>query len=82
MNVGRRLANLEAELERRHRIRSPVMRGALELHCPGGLGHIEGMACEEHEACAYTSSPIMGSIIRQYIFAWHEGMPPLDEMIG
>lgn len=81
MSIVGRLAKVESALES-IAPRPPVMRGALELHCPGGLGRIEGMVCDEHEACVFTSSPIMGSIIRQYIFAWHEGMLPLDEMIG
>ena len=82
MSVGGRLAKVEAELERQRLMKSPVLRGALEVNCTGGLGRIEGIECKEHEACVFHSTPIMGSIRRQYLFDWYEGMRPLSEMIG
>jgi len=82
MSVGTRLAKVESELERQRLIKSPVMRGAIEMHCTGGFGRLEGTACDEHEACVFSSTPIIGAITRQYIFAWQEGMPPLDKLIG
>ena len=55
------------------------MRGTIEMHCIGGLGHVEGERCLEHENCVYRRMPILGRVVRQYLFSWHEGMAnPFD----
>ena len=35
-----------------------------EVHCAGGLGHIEGHRCEEHEDCVFRSVPLPIQAVR------------------
>ncbi len=76
MSVASRVTKLEEELERR-RLKSPVMRGAWERHCPGGLGRIEGEPCKEHQDCVFKAEPITAPIRRMVIVNWYEGMTSL-----
>ena len=79
MSLTSRLARVQEQLRDRGIGQAPpVMRGALEMHCPGGLSHVEGQVCSEHEDCVFQSTPMMAPIRRQIIIAWHEGMKNLD----
>jgi hypothetical protein len=65
-----RLRNLE-----RQRWANPrVYTGAFEVHCVGGLGHLEGAVCNEHEGCVFDSKPVMNDLRRLIVLDWHEGM--------
>ena len=83
MRFDRRLARAQDELRKKGIGRQPpVMRGALEVHCTGGLSHMKGEVCLEHEDCVLHSTPLLAPIRRQIIFAWQEGMTSLDMLIG
>ena len=84
MRLTRRLTRAQEQLRQQGIGREPArMRGALEVHCVGGLLHeIEGERCDEHEDCVFHSTPILAAMRRQVIFAWQEGMTPLSLLIG
>ena len=77
MSVSSRLAKAEEELERRRLIQSPVMRGAWETHCQGGLGRVEGEPCQEHQDCVFKTEPMTAPIRRIVLVNWHEGITTL-----
>ncbi len=80
--IAARLAKVEAAMKEKGIGEPPVMHGAIEVHCTGGRGRVEGELCLEHEDCVFHSTPILGRIRRQIIFDWFEGMTSLDTFIG
>ena len=67
-----------ASLEKRHKP-PQEMRGAIEVHCIGGWGHIEGQHCEEHEDCVFQATPLPGPLRRVVMGHWYDGMTNLLE---
>jgi hypothetical protein len=73
-----RLTARLTQLEKK-RPRARQMLGSLEVHSIGGLGHVEGQPCEEHEACVFEATPLPGPIRRMVIGRWDDGMTKLLE---
>jgi hypothetical protein len=69
-----RLTTRLQQLEKRHKP-PKEMRGSYEVHCIGGWQKVEGgQECQEHERCAFRSTPIAGRLRRVIMFDWHEGI--------
>ena len=73
-----KLSTRLANLEKLHRP-AEQMLGAIEVHCIGGWGHIEGQRCEQHESCVFASTPLPGRLRRVILGKWEDGMTCLLE---